>query len=240
MLKIDLHTHSADDPYDRIPYSTCDLIDRASDLGFDAIAVTLHDRQLDLADVKSYARKRGVMVISGVERTIAGRHILLLNFPAAAESVVNFDEIRQLKTQHRTGLVVAPHPFFPHGNSLRDYMDGLADLIDAVEVNAFFTATFDFNRRAVQWARRHHKPLIANSDVHRLPLLGRTYSLVQAGPTPDEICAAVKTGRIDLRTEPISIVEAAVYFGSLAVAGLRRPTTARPTTGLAPSADPLR
>ena len=49
MMKVDLHTHSADDPSDRIAYTTHELIDRAAVLGFDALAITLHDKQLDTA-----------------------------------------------------------------------------------------------------------------------------------------------------------------------------------------------
>jgi predicted metal-dependent phosphoesterase TrpH len=227
MLKVDLHTHSADDPVDIIPYSTTELIDRAAALRFDALAVTLHDRQLDIAGLAGYARERGVVLVPGVERTIAGRHILLLNFPAAAATVESFDAVAALKAQYPQGLVIAPHPFFPHANCLREHMDRLADLFDAVELNAFYTATLDFNRRGLSWAQRHRKPLVANSDAHRLPLLGRTFSVIDAATSPDAICAAVKAGRVELRTEPISLFEAASYFGSLTWAGLRRPPDGR-------------
>ena len=43
MLKVDLHIHTSDDPVDRIPHTTTDLIDRAAQLGYDAVAITLHD-----------------------------------------------------------------------------------------------------------------------------------------------------------------------------------------------------
>ena len=59
MLKVELHTHTADDPVDRIPHSTRELIDGAAALGYYAVAVTLHDRQLDVAP-RSYADDRGV------------------------------------------------------------------------------------------------------------------------------------------------------------------------------------
>ena len=72
MLKVELHTHTADDPEDRIPYSTCDLIDRAAALGFDALAITLHDHQLDVRRWEAYAADRGIVLIPGVERTIDG------------------------------------------------------------------------------------------------------------------------------------------------------------------------
>jgi hypothetical protein len=77
MLKVELHTHTADDPVDAIPYTTYELIDHAVALGYDAMAVTLHDRQLDLRAAVPYAAERGLVLIPGIERTIEGRHVLL-------------------------------------------------------------------------------------------------------------------------------------------------------------------
>ena len=39
-LKVELHTHTDDDPVDRIPYTIFDLIDRAASLGYGALEVT--------------------------------------------------------------------------------------------------------------------------------------------------------------------------------------------------------
>ncbi len=66
MIKIELHTHTADDPADLIPHSTTDLIERAAALGFGALAITLHDRQLDLGRFEDFARERGVVLIPGI------------------------------------------------------------------------------------------------------------------------------------------------------------------------------
>ena len=91
MLKTELHAHTADDPIDRVPHSTIELIDRASALGYEALAITLHERQLDLQPFVAHAAERGVVLIPGVERTIEGRHVLLLNFRRGAEDVQTFD-----------------------------------------------------------------------------------------------------------------------------------------------------
>jgi predicted metal-dependent phosphoesterase TrpH len=118
VLKVELHTHTADDPLDRIPYTATQLIDRAARLGYDALAITLHDRQLDLGPLRDYAAERHLVLIPGIERTIRGKHVLLLNFSAAAEQVQSFDDVRRLKARE-PGLVIAPHPFFPHPSCLR-------------------------------------------------------------------------------------------------------------------------
>jgi hypothetical protein len=76
MLKVELHTHSADDPVDRIPHTTVALIDRAVALGYDALAITLDEHQLDLGRLMPDAADPGLVLIPGVERTIEGRHVL--------------------------------------------------------------------------------------------------------------------------------------------------------------------
>lgn len=220
MLKVDLHTHTSDDPADFIPYTRFDLVDRAAELGFHALAITLHDKQCDLKDLSAYARDRGILPIPGVERTLEGRHVLLLNFPAVAESVETFEDVARLKARFR-GLVVAPHPFYPLSSCLRGLMDLHADLFDAVELNACYTARLDFNRAAIRWARAHGKPVVANSDVHRLRVLGRSFSLVDAEPDADAICSAIRAGRVQIQTRPLSSLEAATYFTEVVLSTLR-------------------
>lgn len=222
MLKVDLHTHTSDDPIDSIPYSTLELIDRAAKLHYRALAITLHDRQLDIRPYIQYAADRCVTLIPGIERTIEGRHVLLLNFTPATEWVKSFDDLSELKAKEPGGLVVAPHPFFPTGTSLRELMDRHADVFDAVEYNAMFTELLDFNRPAARWAEAHGKPLVGNSDVHRLRQLGSTYSLVGAAQEVGAICAAIKSGRVGLHAEPLSIGVAATVMAQLLTGDLRR------------------
>jgi len=219
MLKVDLHTHTADDPIDRIPYSTRDLIDRAAALGYHALAVTLHDRQLDIRPFEAYAANRGLVLIPGIERTIQGKHVVLLNFSRATEEVTSFEDLRRLKSRE-SGIVVAPHAFFPAPNCLRGLMDRHADLFDAVEYNAMFTASLDFNQKAVRWAEKHGKPVVGNGDVHRLAQLGTTYSLVDAEPTAASICAAILAGRVRVSATPHSWTTAARIMASLLVPSL--------------------
>ena len=215
MIKVELHSHTSDDPVDRIRYSTHELIDRAAARGYGALAVTLHDRQLDIRPLVSYARERGIVLIPGIERTVEGRHVLLLNFTrGATEDVETFDDVRRLKTRE-SGLVVAPPPFFPAGHSLRGLMHRHADLFDAVEYNAMFTASLNFNLLAERWARRHGIPMVGNGDVHRLEQLGTTYSLVDAGRDPAAICDAIRQGRVTVVKNPLSWATAARIVASI-------------------------
>lgn len=221
MVKIELHTHTSDDPIDRIPYSLFELVDRAAALGYGALAVTLHERQLDLRRFQPYAAARGVVLIPGVERTIEGKHVLLANFSAAAESVRTFAALARLKARERAGIVIAPHPFFPSRVCLHGDLDRHADLFDAVEVNAMFVRGVDFNARAAAWAARHGKPLVGNGDVHRLAQLGSTYSLVDAAPDANAICDAIRAGRVRVESRRLTYTAAARVLGTMILHDLR-------------------
>jgi predicted metal-dependent phosphoesterase TrpH len=206
VLKVELHSHTADDPLDRIPHSTVQLINRAAALDYAALAVTLHDKQLDLSNVRDYAADRGIVLIPGIERTIQGKHVLLLNFQSGAEEVHSFRDLAALKRSQPGGLVVAPHPYFPAPSCLWGLLEDHVDLFDAAEVNGMFTESVDFNAPTRRWARANGKPLVGNGDVHRLTQLGTTYSLVDApaDADADAICAAIAAGRVEVVARPHS------------------------------------
>jgi predicted metal-dependent phosphoesterase TrpH len=219
VLKVDLHAHTDEDPADHIAHTTSDLIDRAAELQFHALAVTLHDRYFDPAPHAAAAARRGILLLSGIERTIQGKHVLLINFPPEVSRVQTFPEVRALKARTK-GLVVAPHPFYPVPSALRGDMDRLVTLIDAVEVNAMHTPTIDFNAAAIAWARVHGKPLVGNTDLHLLEQMGTTYSLVDAEPAADAICDAIRAGHVEVRREPLSLARAATIFTRMAWGGI--------------------
>jgi predicted metal-dependent phosphoesterase TrpH len=213
VLKVELHAHTALDPADYIPHSTRQLIDFAAALGYGAIAVTLHDRYYDPAGDQNYARAKRVVLIPGIERTIARRHVLLLNFPPECAAVSSFEDLRALKHRNPLGLVIAPHPFYPIVSAMGSDLDRYAELIDALEVNSMFTTWLNFNNRAAAWARARGKPLVGTTDLHFLTQLGSTYTLVDAAPDPDAICAAIRAGRVEVRSNPLSFARAAWLCG---------------------------
>jgi len=219
MLKVELHTHTADDPVDAIPHTATELIDRAAALGYDALAITLHELQFDVQRLEPYAAERGIVLIRGVERTIEGHHVLLLNFARGADQLRTFADLDRLRRSTR-GLVVAPHPFFPSCH-LGRHLDRHPDLIDAVEYNAMFTSSVNFNRRAERWASRYGKPLVGNCDVHRLRQLGSTYSLVDAERDPDAICEAIAAGLVRVESRPLSWGEVARIMPDILVTPAR-------------------
>jgi predicted metal-dependent phosphoesterase TrpH len=236
MLKVELHTHTDDDPIDHISHSAVELIDRAVALGYQALAITLHERQLDIRSLAPYAAERGLVLIPGIERTIEGRHVLLLNFRSGAEDVTTFAALAKLKSRD-AGIVVAPHPFFPAPNCLWGKLDRHAQLFDAVEWNAMFTRSVNFNRRAARWAADNGKPLVGNCDVHRLEQLGSTWSLVDAEPDAGAICDAIAAGRVELRAQPISLARAISILTPMFLHDVKKRLHASPQAASTPVQD---
>ena len=199
---------------DEVVHSAKTLIERAASLEFDALAITLHDRQLVDPWLSAYARARGIVLLPGIERTIEGKHVLLINFPQAAEQVRTFDDLARLKARSK-GLVIAPHPFFPDRSCLRSLLERNAQLFDAVEWSYFWTRTLNFNARAARWAKDHGKPIVGNSDLHDLRQLGRTYSRVAAERSVDAICEAIRAGQVTVETSPAPEIELVQVVGGM-------------------------
>ena len=84
---------------------------------------------------------------------------------------------------------------------------------------------------AQRWAVEHHTPLVGNGDVHRLWQLGTTYSLVDASPDPDAICAAIAAGRVRVHSRPLTWLEAGRTLGAMWMSDIapRRKTNTRET-----------
>ena len=220
MIKVELHAHIKGDPTDRIFHTAFQLIDRAAALGYGALAITLHNRWTDPAPLADYAAARGITMLSGIERNIGRKHLLVINGPKDAERLRTFDDVIAFKAQ--TGaLVVAPHPFYPIGSAVGRLLDQMPALADAIEVNSMHVRGVDFNRKAMDWATRNGKPLVGNTDLHLLTQLGTTYSLVDCDDrTPDAICQAIRSGRVQVVANALSWPRAALLATGMVLGGL--------------------
>ena len=209
--------HSGEDPYDGLRYTAVQLIDKAVELGFAAIAVTLHEKVIEDERVFDYARQRGLLFVRAVEWNIRGRDVLLYNITQRdADRLQRFDDLRAYKRDRGEDLlVVAPHPLYPKGHSLGPEFERYMDVFDAVEYAQIHLARFDwFNQRAIAIARKHNKPVIATSDAHNLWMFGRHYTLVDAEPTQASIFQAIRQGKVQPVSPPVTVRECFRMFVS--------------------------
>jgi predicted metal-dependent phosphoesterase TrpH len=78
------------------------------------------------------------------------------------------------------------------------------DLFDAIEHSHFYTRTFNFNQKAIDYARKMGIPLVGTSDCHRIWQLGTTYTLIDADEkTIPGVFAAIRAGRVRVVTAPL-------------------------------------
>jgi predicted metal-dependent phosphoesterase TrpH len=202
LLKADFHIHTREDPHDFIRYTAVELLQEASRQGFQVLALTCHNKRIHTEELRRRAADLGILLIPGVEAAIEGKHTLLLDMPYSRLKVRTFAHVRALKRDG--GLVIAPHPFFPAPKCLGGKLRENLDLFDAIEFSHFYTRTVDFNRRAVEYARRMDLPLVGTSDCHRIWQLGTTYTLVEAEEkTVPAVFAAIRAGRVRVVTAPL-------------------------------------
>ena len=214
MIKIDLHMHTGEDPDDGLRYPAIALVNKAVELGFGAIAITLHGKVLDDERLFAYARAEGLLLIPAVEWNIEGRDVLLYNITQSdAERILSFDDLRAYKRRRGDDLlVIAPHPYYLKGHCLGRELERNIDLFDAVEYSQMHLSWLNPAERARRIAQRHGKPIVANSDAHNLRMFGRHYTLVDAEPTMPSIFRAIRENRVRWHSPHLSVRECMRMF----------------------------
>ena len=213
-LKADLHLHTAEDPLDRVRHTAKELISKAADENFDVISITNHHQMTFNQDLLSYAQKRDILLIPGIEMTIQRRHVLVLN-PPPHKMCSDFFSLSKLRRPET--LIVAPHPYFPGTHSLNGRLLKHRSLFDALEYCHFYSPRINFNQKAIEVCQSHGFPLIGNSDAHFLSQFGTTYSLIYAEKNLESIFTAIRAKRVEVVTRPLTPFE----MGSIARKFLR-------------------
>lgn len=218
-IKVDLHTHTLDDPIDALDYSAHQLLARAKALGFAVLAITLHDAVFDRPEVFADAASMGLLLIPAAELRILGADVILLN--VTADEIVDiddFDDLRRVRAKRGDSLfTIVPHPFYVTGGSIggKRLLQEI-DCFDAIELCHFHRGLFDRNRPAQRVAARFGKPLIATSDAHRLHAFGSHYTSMPrpSSLTAESVITGLRRGPLRLTSPPCSLVDfvSALYF----------------------------
>lgn len=208
--KVQFHAHTKSDPEDCLFHSDKKLIDRAKEHGYDVLAITCHNKVVHTDELEQYAREKGILLIPGIEKSINKNHVLIINAKKEANDVHDFEKLEQYRKNNPDSLIIAAHPYhpFPLGVlSLKDNFEKHHHLFDAVEFSSFHTKKFDFNKKAVNAAKKFGKPLLGTSDNHVLEFLNHTYSYVYAPEKSKEaILNAIKAGNIEIISKPMNLL----------------------------------
>ncbi|ADV61421.1 PHP domain protein [Isosphaera pallida ATCC 43644] len=153
------------------------MIDRAVELGLDALIVTEHDHQWsqeELAEINQ--RSRGILVLSGVEVSAREGHFLVYGLPDLADVGVGITLKELLEVARRRGAaVVAAHPyrwgqdFERIAREFNDQLDALELASKNVDQHTRFLVERDLKRFP-------HLGCTGSSDAHHVNELGCYYS----------------------------------------------------------------
>ena len=183
MVKVDFHVHT-NRSIDAVP-GPRQILKLAKEKGLDAVAITDHNRFFPAAEARGLTRELGILVIPGIEggQIAVERHWIA----AGIDRLISGNRIDLILSSIRDegGLSIAPHPHTRLG-----YADYAVRGFDAVES---LNGSEDAASRLVRNTTR--RPEVGGSDAHALPMLGYTWTEVEADNTVESIVEAVRKGR---------------------------------------------
>lgn len=210
MLKADFHMHTNEDEVDfYIQYSAKEMIKYCAKLKYDVLAITNHavkakHKCFFNQDIERYAKKHGILLISGMEARIDRKDVILLNVKPGTKKPTTFRRVEILKDEG--AVVIAPHPMFKL-HSLNKQLSKKIDMFDAIEYSHSYTKYFNMNNPGMEIANKYNKPVVGTSDCHYLEQIGKTYTKVDASQDKDSVLEAVKKNKLELVTRPLTTAE---------------------------------
>lgn len=191
MLSADLHVHTtcSGDGESQV----AEVLTAARAAGLDVIAITDHDTTEGCC-IAAGLPPGDVLVIPGVEVTTMQGHLLILG--ASGHIPRGLDVLETITLAHTLGgIAILPHPFhrYRHGVGLK--MKEALREADAIEVFNSRYILGGANRRALRWARRLGKPMVAGSDAHHCRYVGYGRTMIDADRTVESVLEAIRMGR---------------------------------------------
>lgn len=227
-LRADFHLHTAEDPEDIAELSARELIRTAAKLDYGVLSITNHNIVTYDEKLRRYAERRGILLLPGAEISVEGKHVLVINSGLRGgsldERIRTFGELEKVKDEGT--LIIAPHPFHRARVCLGADLKKNLRLFDALEASHFYSQHINLNEKAERYAKRYGLPLVGTSDTHFFFQFGRSYSLVESDKEPGAVIGAVKAGRIEAVSTPLTIVGMGRILLRLFMARLLRPVRA--------------
>lgn len=194
-MKVDFHVHTCRS-VDAV-HSPRQVVKHAKKLGLDAIAITDHNRLFPHAEARRLSREFGLLVISGMEggNIAVRKHWIGLGISRPFESP-SIDAVLSF-IRNEGAVSVAPHPHTRLGYT--DYADLGFDAVESLNGSEPKANTLVRNRKKI--------PEVGGSDAHALPMMGHTWTSVEADGTLDSVLEAVRHGRCAPRGTTIPLLD---------------------------------
>jgi hypothetical protein len=203
ILKAQLHTHTKQDPLEKISYSEFELIDKAAYLGYQILSITCNGVVIFNEQIAAYAKEKNILLIPGIEKTISKQQIIILNANLQSQDLKNFDDLREYKKQNPKTLIILSKP--SHWQTNKDKLELIQnfDLIDSIEDQ--FSCNEKIQNAYTQIATEKNLPTIAASNTKILKYLDQAYTLINSQKLDIEsIFQAIKSNKIQKVSTAIS------------------------------------
>jgi len=194
------------------------LIDEAKKNGFNVLGFTPHEKFVFKEEFAEYAKKKGILLIPGVERGLGrffNKHVVILNCDKTIEKVNTLKQLLKYKDEHQEIFILAPHPTYNRlisigARKLKKYIN----LFDAIEHSCAYAKKLNFhNKKAGVIAANFKKPIIATADVHILKKLNTDFAIIEAAElTIESVFQAIKYGKFENVTAPQGLFELIKYY----------------------------
>ena len=196
-IKADLHTHSklSFDGKDSVE----DLLEMASFVGLDAIAITDHDEIDASLEAEKKSSTYDIIAIPGMEVTSDVGHVLAIGIRERVDKGLSFEETVE-RIQELGGVAVVPHPFQKtrHGVGVKISNERLSK-VDAIEVYNSRLITGRGNRRAKDFAKKYGIAMTGGSDAHVARMVGMAGVKVQTEEgTVESIIESIREGKMEV------------------------------------------
>jgi hypothetical protein len=175
-----------------------ELVERARELGLDAVAVTEHATYKGAQVVFDYARERGFKVFRGMEVYTELGDMLVFGWDEYVRYYLfPFKDLRE-EVEKRGGIIIPAHPC--RGLDVRhkhrqELPDELLEAIVAIETrNGLITKKG--NDQAERIRGKYGLFGVGGSDAHHVSHLGRCLTVFEDEPTDEkELMEVLRTGR---------------------------------------------
>ena len=197
-MKADLHVHTIYS-HDSVITSK-DLVFYAKKSGLTAVAITDHNQ---VEGARKIARETNFLIIPGTEVSSREGHIVGLNVQELIPTGLTADETVD-KIHQAGGIAIACHPFVLFKGSLGKHATAKFDAVETLNASAFpFRSA---SQKADQLAERLGLPKVAGTDAHYGPVIGRTFTLIDAEPNVEAVVKAIAKGLCQPYGKPISML----------------------------------
>lgn len=202
-LLIDLHLHTVHSSDSLVTLD--DAARRCKEEGLDGFAVTNHDTLIEIP--KAISEDSGLVVISGVEVSARGAHIVALDISEEIPMGLSFsDTVERIHDQGGLAIIAHPYSVFRTWVNGREVEEAGFDCIEVA--NAYQWPYGWMVKMNTALAERLGLPKTGGSDAHIPQTVGRAYTILEADSRDLEgAMTALRKGLTEAQGRGISLSE---------------------------------